>query len=528
MSIPKIIHQIWIGPKQIPSKMIQTWKDKHPEPNFRHILWTEREIQKRKEEDGLVISLEEQINATHEYFAKADLLRLDILYHYGGIYMDADSICIEPIDYLVENKKAFLVYENEHVRGKGWSRGHDYYKIVLADTHPLIVNGIMGFPPKHPFIREMIDWIKSSYHPNQWMQYHIHRPTRLPYKPWMLIGPGLITRTYFTYPPEKIQKDDITILPSHTFLPIHLTGHTYHGHDKVYAYQEWGSSKDNYDKLNDIELPSILKPVPSYELYSSIYPNFKPNAVSVLVSSYNTNFKYITECLQSIREQQGHFNIELVWINDGSNEFNTILLRRALERFEKETRFTRVKYIEHQENKGIGYTLREGILECSHELIIKMDSDDIMVPERIQFQLDYMWSHPHIKISGGQMVMFQQEFKEPLQVVNKTNHPSYTRESYRMRNNPHWIMNHPTVCYLKSAVLEVGNYNDGLSCVAEDFDLEMRMLMKFGEIHNVDKMLVYYRLHPNQITRQTLTNNQEHWKQKRNEIIENAMNLYWK
>ena len=89
--------------------------------------------------------------------------------------------------------------------------------------------------------------------------------------------------------------------------------------------------------------------------------------------------------------------MELVWINDGSDPLNTTLLKRYLDYFSKTTRFTRVIYEENDGNKGIGYTLTKGINMCSNELIIKMDSDDIMVPDRIHKQLQYMFDRTRIK-----------------------------------------------------------------------------------------------------------------------------------
>jgi hypothetical protein len=57
----------------------------------------------------------------------------------------------------------------------------------------------------------------------------------------------------------------------------------------------------------------------------------EPNVwVSLLITSYNTNPLYMKECLDSIKCQTGHFGIELVWINDGSNEDNTIQLEQLL------------------------------------------------------------------------------------------------------------------------------------------------------------------------------------------------------
>jgi mannosyltransferase OCH1-like enzyme len=45
MTIPKIIHQLWIGNKPRPSKMMDTWKTKHPD--FEYISWSEEEFVKQ-------------------------------------------------------------------------------------------------------------------------------------------------------------------------------------------------------------------------------------------------------------------------------------------------------------------------------------------------------------------------------------------------------------------------------------------------------------------------------------------------
>ena len=53
----------------------------------------------------------------------------------------------------------------------------------------------------------------------------------------------------------------------------------------------------------------------------------------------------------------GYFNIELVWINDGSNQLNTTILRKN--NLKKILRFTKVIYDENDGNMGIGYTLNK-------------------------------------------------------------------------------------------------------------------------------------------------------------------------
>ena len=141
--IPKIIHQLWIGEKSAPINLMNTWKEKHPD--YEYIYWNEDELKKR----NFTSSLQNRIDEMDEINGKADILRWEILYHYGGIFLDADSICIEPFDDLIEKYNAFAGYENEIFRGGGWAKGNPEYDDVLANTKPLIATGTMAFPKNH-------------------------------------------------------------------------------------------------------------------------------------------------------------------------------------------------------------------------------------------------------------------------------------------------------------------------------------------------------------------------------------------
>lgn len=473
--IPNIIHQLWIGPRPPPTKHMDTWRDKNP--NFNYIRWTEEKLKKHK----IPFSCLNRINEIEEINGKADIIRWELLYHFGGVFIDADSICVSSIDEILMNTKCFAGWENEEVR-KG-----------------LIATGTMGFPPKHPLVKAAIDFIIAN--PVSYKQTGA--------RAWLTVGPGLLTRLYDT---GKFK--DITVFPSYYFLPIHCTKLEYQGHGKIYAHQEWGSTKRNYDEMDSKTLPEQFMPPPAEK------------AVSVLVSSYNTKALYIKECLDSIRDQEGYFNIELVWINDGSDKLNTTLLKKHLDNFKKTTRFINVVYSENDGNKGIGHSLNKGIHLCNHEIIIKLDSDDIMVPNRIEKQFKYMEQNPDTAICGAQILMFKGTEKNHF--VNITKHPTITWNDY-IKDFPHWFVNHPTVCYRKSKVLEVGNYsinlketwgNDDLS---HDFELELRMLKKYGKIYNFPEHLVLYRLHPNQVTHQGGKGGPEYWGKIRKDIIKNLL-----
>jgi hypothetical protein len=61
-------------------------------------------------------------------------------------------------------------------------------------------------------------------------------------------------------------------------------------------------------------------------------------------------------------------------------------------------------------------------------------------------------------------------------------------------------MNHPTLCYRKSAVMAVGNYNPEFHNLSEDYDLELRLLRHYGSVVNLPDVLLRYRLHDDQAT----------------------------
>ena len=442
--IPKIIHQLWIGPKPPPTNHMDTWKNKNPE--FEYIRWTEQELMKR----DMKIECQNRVDEMVEINGKADIIRWEILYKYGGVFLDADSICIEPVDEMLMQCKSFAGWEHEQKRPG------------------LIATGTMGFPPNHPLVKEAIEWIKVNC-----VNYEKTRQMA-----WQSVGPGLLTRMYNTG-----KYKEMTIFPSYTFLPIHCTGVEYKGHGKIYAYQEWGSTHKSYDRMNGMSLPVQFQ-----------YPSLD-KSVSILVSSLNTKALYLQQCLDSIKHQEGLFHMEIVWINDGSDAIHTTILKRMLEQFEKTTRFTTVVYRENDGNKGIGFTLNRGIHMCNNEIIIKMDSDDIMVPSRIQKQVKYMDENQHVKICGAQVQMFDDNGNNR----GASKHPSISWDEYKAKPN-HWFINHPTVCYRKSAVLEAGNYDETLKQMCEDFELELRMLKTHGYIYNFPEPLLNYRLHDKQVT----------------------------
>lgn len=100
--IPKILHQFWTGPP-LPleiAEMMGTWKQRHPEWEYR--LWTDRNLIPLVNQDLFDRAAEITPDAPEQF--QSDVLRYEVLNHFGGVWVDADFVCQLPIDDLLTTK----------------------------------------------------------------------------------------------------------------------------------------------------------------------------------------------------------------------------------------------------------------------------------------------------------------------------------------------------------------------------------------------------------------------------------------
>ena len=205
VTIPKIIHQLWIGDKPRPLKWMQTWKEKNPAWEYK--LWTD--------EDILMIRWINQKHIDYYYKNKVwhgvkDVCQYEILHKYGGCFFDADAECLMPIDELFcANCDAYSYYESEEARS--------------GLIQPLIASVKNSY-----FAAELIEGLKNI---------------NIGGVPWQTTGNKYVGDMY------KKTKEKVRIFPSHYFNPEHFSGIKYEGYGKIFGRHYYGSTIDNtYDK----------------------------------------------------------------------------------------------------------------------------------------------------------------------------------------------------------------------------------------------------------------------------------------
>jgi glycosyltransferase involved in cell wall biosynthesis len=241
--------------------------------------------------------------------------------------------------------------------------------------------------------------------------------------------------------------------------------------------------------------------------------------VSMLIPSYNTNKSYLVECVKSIKEQIGDFGIELVWIDDCSSLENSRFLINLLNTELTPLKNFELVYKKTYENSGVSFCLHQGVFLCSNEIIFRMDSDDIMLNNRIQKQLDFMNSNTTCVMCGSNIISFDEQNGIKNETGISTHKNTISWQEYK-KNPVDWFLNHQTLCFKKSAIIDVGNYRKFFKVPFEDLELELRVLKKYGTVFNLPECLLLYRLHDNQTsTKNNLNLNNRLKKQLISEMI---------
>ena len=143
------------------------------------------------------------------------------------------------------------------------------------------------------------------------------------------------------------------------------------------------------------------------------------------------------------------------------------------------------------ENRGLGLALKAGLEVCSHEIVARMDTDDIAAPDRMARQLAVLEADETLSAVGGQIAEFSET---PEQIIDYRCVP-LTHDEIVKRIASRNPMNHMTVTFRRSHVQAVGSYCDFLWF--EDYHLWTRLVAAGHRLANLPETSVYARVDEN-------------------------------
>jgi glycosyltransferase involved in cell wall biosynthesis len=216
-------------------------------------------------------------------------------------------------------------------------------------------------------------------------------------------------------------------------------------------------------------------------------------AFSVLISVYKKDHpEHFKLALQSVIDQTVPPN-EILLIADGPL---TDSLVSVIDDFRSEYPDL-IRVVSLHTNQGLGAALQTGVEECTHDIVARMDADDVAVSERFERQLKYLSSNPDVDVVGGYVGEFRED-PEEIDQIREVPRESDDVESFSRFRCP---TNHPTVMFRRESVLEVGNYRSLRS--QQDYELWMRMLSQGNTIENIPVVLVCCRAGDNLYNRRS-------------------------
>lgn len=204
--------------------------------------------------------------------------------------------------------------------------------------------------------------------------------------------------------------------------------------------------------------------------------------LTVIMPAYNEEF-FLEEAIQSILNQS-FSNFKLVIVNDNSTDGTQKIIDRFIE-LDK-----RVCCIRNKTNLGPAKSRNLAIDTATTEFIAFMDADDNAIPTRFEKQLNFLKTHLQVGVCGSWSTVFGDK--------NKMLRNNVEHDEIKVGFLSHCAIHNPTVLLRKECL---GNLRfDEHMIVGEDYSLYSQLIAK-TKFYNIPESLMFYRWHPNNISK---------------------------
>ena len=216
--------------------------------------------------------------------------------------------------------------------------------------------------------------------------------------------------------------------------------------------------------------------------------------ISVIIATYKGEKpEYLDRAMRSIWDDQKRKPDEIVLVEDGPL---TTGLCSVVDAWEKILE-SKLVVIEKPVNQGLAAALNDAIEVAHGDLIARMDSDDISLPDRFMLQEQYMDEHPEVDILGGSIREFNDE--GTLSAVQR--YPATMQEVLRTMYKASPLA-HPTVMY-RSSFFKAGYRYSSKYHICEDVTMWYDAAAGSRVINNLQDVLLEFRRNPSVMRRRS-------------------------
>lgn len=196
--------------------------------------------------------------------------------------------------------------------------------------------------------------------------------------------------------------------------------------------------------------------------------------VSVIIPVYNLG-KYLQETIDSVTAYPDKSKYEIIIINDGSTDRQTVDLLAALEA----DGFN----ILNQNNLGLGAARNNGIAIAKGDYIIPLDADNRLRNNYLDRSIELLDANPEIDIVYGDKQYFGEN--SDVKVVDEFSFPKLCSYNYI----------DACACFRKSVWTMLGGYDEKMPVMGfEDWDFWLRASLRGCSFHHLNEVAFDYRV----------------------------------
>lgn len=194
--------------------------------------------------------------------------------------------------------------------------------------------------------------------------------------------------------------------------------------------------------------------------------------------------KYLSNAIDSVLNQT-YTTFEFIIIDDGSVDNS----KRIIESYSDQ----RIRFVENEKNIGLIETLNKGLKLSNGEYICRFDCDDICMPTRLLEQLDFLESNPDYVLVGANTIVIDGAGKKRALNIYPEDHDEILKGM--MFSNQ---ICHPAAMFRNVSKSKSIFYSKKATHF-EDYDFWAK-LSGLGKFHNLQKSLLKYRAHEEQVS----------------------------
>jgi alpha-1,3-rhamnosyltransferase len=220
--------------------------------------------------------------------------------------------------------------------------------------------------------------------------------------------------------------------------------------------------------------------------------------VTVSVATYNSA-KFIIETLDSVADQT-YPNIELLISDDCSSDDTIGLCREWLNRHKH--RFVQSDIFTVSSNTGVSANVNRCLNAATSQWIKLLAGDDILLPNCIEDNVNYINAHPGIAVVFSQVLLYKNEFSQdcfirgvPIEYPNNLMRDVFSsNDQYKLLLLSDRINYTPSSFLNKEKVLAVGGFDETIKLV-EDYPMWLKLTKAGHKLHYFHTPTVGYRQH---------------------------------